>query len=463
MINLITDLISFTQPTNLDRESLSVIESIAKIKKVVNECITQFNNLENKTDEDYNNFLKQIKDYKNYIENLCKHYRDETLEIIQEFKDLIRALENIEETIEWIKKQSEFVQDLAKQNQDAIDKGTIVTKDEINKINTSLVKKINYSNRLYKPRFERVIQTAYVDNNYNSTLKKTHDEIKTELENMKNSGVEYLQLVFPIGIKTSDGSNNLFVSATDDNYKDTYDYIVSVCNNIGLKISTLKIHCHETNRVLTLERIKNTCGVESFKTQYLNLIKEIYNNYKTYTNKVIILNEQDYFYLGSSHVDFCINCIIELQNLGAKVSISTIQPFAINKMDSTVIDNLDFLSSNYYPPLSRNGLNASYPSMVNRMVNANDYKYGIIKMLSYNKPIYISEFGGQDIEESLDKPWIWSFTDDTTKGGKVQNLFLNIIIDLLNDNRIDGLAYWWELDTSLNNKIHKMTGVVDNE
>ena len=64
MINLITDLISFTQPTNFDRESLSVIESIAKIKKVVNECITQFNNLENKTDEDYKNFLNQITNYK---------------------------------------------------------------------------------------------------------------------------------------------------------------------------------------------------------------------------------------------------------------------------------------------------------------------------------------------------------------------------------------------------------------
>ena len=123
MINLITDLISFTQPTNLDRESLSVIESIAKIKTKINECINEFNNLE----KIFEDLTKDNNSFKN------------------EFREIIKSLENFNVTLEIINKQSEYIQELAKINQTNIDKGTIVTKDEINKINMSLKEKAKQS------------------------------------------------------------------------------------------------------------------------------------------------------------------------------------------------------------------------------------------------------------------------------------------------------------------------------
>ena len=141
MINLITDLISFTQPTNFDKESLSVIESIAKIQKVVNECITQFNNLEEKNEEDYNNFLNKIATYKNEVIEIINDIKNDNNSFKNEFREIIKALENFNVTLEIINKQSKYIQDLAKINQDNIDKGTIATKNEINNINMSLEEK----------------------------------------------------------------------------------------------------------------------------------------------------------------------------------------------------------------------------------------------------------------------------------------------------------------------------------
>lgn len=138
MINLITDLISFTQPSNLDRESLSVIESIAKIKTKINECINEFNNLENKTNEDYNNFRNEINSFKTSIEKICEDLTKDNNSFKNEFREIIRALENFNVTLEIINKQCEYIQELAKINQDNIDKGTIATENEIKEINTSL-------------------------------------------------------------------------------------------------------------------------------------------------------------------------------------------------------------------------------------------------------------------------------------------------------------------------------------
>lgn len=171
MINLITDLISFTQPTNLDKESLSVIESISKIQKVVNECITQFNNLENKTDEDYQNFLNQITNYKNEVIKIVNDIKNDNNSFKNEFREIIKSLENFNVSLEIIKKQSEFIQDLAKQNQDAIDKGTIATKDEINKINTTLEHIENSKTRVSIENFtgSDVEKMNYAINSFNNT------------------------------------------------------------------------------------------------------------------------------------------------------------------------------------------------------------------------------------------------------------------------------------------------------
>lgn len=135
MINLITDLISFTQPTNLDKESLSVIESISKLKNKANECILEFNKLEEKNNKDFNDLIISNNKFK------------------EEFKALIEDIENFNVSLKYINSQSQYVQELAKQNQDKIDSGDISSKQDIKLINLSLknkVEKTDVDNELNK-------------------------------------------------------------------------------------------------------------------------------------------------------------------------------------------------------------------------------------------------------------------------------------------------------------------------
>lgn len=132
MINFLPNFIQSTQPTVYDTESLTILESIGKVIEKVNNCIKEFNNLEIKTTNDYNNFLNEIKDYKEYCEELIQSYYNNVNATIEEFKHLIALLNGIDEIVSYVEEQSKFVQDLAKQNQDAINKGTIVTKDRYN-------------------------------------------------------------------------------------------------------------------------------------------------------------------------------------------------------------------------------------------------------------------------------------------------------------------------------------------
>ena len=136
MINLITDLINFTQPTNLDKESLSVIESIAKIKTVVNECIKQFNNLENKTNEDYNNFTSNLLNNFNELSENVNTFQEQ-------FTTLIEDIKTFNITLEYIASQTNYVQELAKQNHDKIVSAEVASKEDVKLINSTLKEKAN--------------------------------------------------------------------------------------------------------------------------------------------------------------------------------------------------------------------------------------------------------------------------------------------------------------------------------
>lgn len=146
MLDKLVKFINPTQCSVYDTESLTIIESVGKIIEKVNLCIEEFNNLEVKTTNDYNNFIEQINEYKKYIENLFNENLKENTLFKQEFRELIYQLNNLGFTLEYIKTQSKFVQDLAKYNQDQIDKGTVATVDQINDIKNNLSNRVNVMN-----------------------------------------------------------------------------------------------------------------------------------------------------------------------------------------------------------------------------------------------------------------------------------------------------------------------------
>lgn len=145
MIDLLSHLLSSTLPTGLDRESLSIIESCSKVENKMNECITSFNLLENKTNEDYNKFTNDVKNYKTEILNEFSKFKTDNESFKNMFTDMVNNLEKFNTSYELIMQQSKYVEDVAAKNIEIIASGENATKSDINKINTALDKILTFN------------------------------------------------------------------------------------------------------------------------------------------------------------------------------------------------------------------------------------------------------------------------------------------------------------------------------
>lgn len=179
MINKLVNFINSTQSTIYDTESLTILESIGKIIEKVNNCIEYFNQLENKTNDDYNNFISQIRDYKNEINELMKTYKGDVYEVYNEFKRSIENLDKINESVDYVKEQSEIVQKLAEENANKIKDGTIATHLDVDNAKTSVKEElsINMVNFVNVDKMSGNTDTEKIKNAITKAMEKNGGEI----------------------------------------------------------------------------------------------------------------------------------------------------------------------------------------------------------------------------------------------------------------------------------------------
>lgn len=149
MINPIIWRIESTQCSYYDTESLTTLEMVGKLVDKINSDINAYNNLENKTEDYYKKFTKDITNYKAQIEKLLKENNNEIIEFKDEFMELLNSINNINETIEYINRQSDEVQELAEKNKQAIESASVPTKADLTNLNNTLTQAINENKNIF--------------------------------------------------------------------------------------------------------------------------------------------------------------------------------------------------------------------------------------------------------------------------------------------------------------------------
>lgn len=434
MINLITDLISFTQPTNLDKESLSVIESIAKIKKVVNECITQFNNLEKKTEEDYENFLNQITNYKNEVIKIINDIKNDNNSFKNEFREIIKSLENFNVTLEIIKKQSEYIQDLAKINQDNIDKGTIATKDEINKINTSLEENTNdltTIKRKFKSEFGRNLYWADGSSGVVSEAKK-----KEQIDECVSVGID--SVVLPIQTKYNNGSM-VIVNDLDNDLK-----WLQYAQAQGLKVSCIKMH----NYRYTSDDIAS--NYTNFKTQYKTIIDTVSTKFQNMNIEIFtVMNEETQYFMGMDNADnsFILDLFTTVKAKGFKVGITTAGYNYSYRVSENILSKSDVICANTYVRIGSkrerttnlDSIKAWQEDSVNDWLTYMKGKYP-------NAEIILSETGCMDYWAALQTPSSFTYPSDLqiTTNNKAVDIYYTGMFETMSE-KVDRVWNWFNL------------------
>ena len=437
-------------------------------------CYDQFNNVTT-TENIYYYVQPSIGSVNNpaFTELLNYYNRDEVNDM---FKNILEQLNNYtlskEDVEEYIKTyiqdkvDDDFVRqcildaigngsDYAKKEEVSSLLDTKANKSDIETIKAQLDNVIN-STRKFLPKLDRSFIFGHVNGDNGEYTSKSDIEIKNELSKIKNLNFDGIHLILHIGINKSNGK--IFIAGSS-NYQNTINYIYETCCEYGLELRSLKLHCEQPGTQLKLETILSTCGLDSFKQQYLDLLRDITYNNKNIVKNIIVLNELTYFYTSDDYFEFCNDCINIVKNNGYDVSISCISPNDLLSMNDKLKSSVSFFSINHYPTLSHNGLKLNISkAILSYCFESNLFQCIEYLKKMYNKPIHITETGGMDIEEALSRPWDWAFNNNKLCDGEVQKVFLDIIFNNLNFEYIKSVCYWWDINSNLGNFIKYKKG-----
>lgn len=328
-------------------------------------------------------------------------------------------------------------------------KAAINEHDSQIKINKTNIENIRV--RKFSPKFDRIIYFSMSTDLFGNYTSKTKSELLDEIKKIYNLGCDGVYLIVHLSINKN--TNSLYI--TGENYSEIIRYIIDECKSIGLEIRAIKVHCEQSDDQLKLETINNTIGLDNFKTQYKTIITELINIVGKDINNFVIFNELPYMYANSSNESYSIEIVNYIQSYGYSVSISTADIEGLYLMGDNLKNNLDYFCLNFYPTITHNGFNTNLSDSINMVMDT-----GILNLIryikQYGKSFYISETGCLDFEESMSEPWYWTFNDMTPHNGYVQQIYLEVIFNLFND-LVDGVCYWWDLDSNLSSYIKKST------
>lgn len=401
LLNTIEDLrISISQISVYDFSVYSAIELYYNIANKLNEVIKQFMALGINVSEE---LIKQ---------NECLQYL------------LNEGLE-----IEVGKKIDELVAD------GTMD--TIINKNIFKALNDRIA---NVENTVYRRQFK---PKFYVSSYWSETTGNTgtytmvdENKVDEDIVKWKNHCVDGVTIIIHIGLNTS--TNRLFIGADLSLYN---QYINKLKDN-GLKVYAVKVH----KQNMTQSQISN---ISDFNNQWLYLLREIANNFISVTDRIFCFNEFANLYNNDSNLNFVLNCIQELKNIGFKVGISSQGEEEMYVMRDEIRSSLDILGINHYRYIS---------SKLNKTSNEDSYKSwnnsNVFKILYYlknhypNKEVIMSETGVQDYWEALAKPEYFNWSTKSPAGGKAQSIYLYGLLNTANVDYIDAVCWWYNFSTT---------------
>lgn len=313
--------------------------------------------------------------------------------------------------------------------------------------------------RMFLPDMSRPCDTAGIGTNLEFGWIKDNDYLAYYLDEIKEFNINKIYLIIN-NSPTQNGDVQIAYNNNEfDNWQDAFSKFIELLNERNMELLAIKLHTTVGNGCITLNEITNLTDFNTFKNKYKETLNELCNFFKKYTNNIVIFNEMDWLYLDNQYSGFINECFNIIKSHSLNASISTLNPYDYIKMPSDVKNNMSYWSTNFYPPVSLNGLEVPVSSMVSKVLLSDDYKKGLRYMLSSGKEVYISETGCMDKLDSLAQPWKWNnFTDSLNHYGKIQETFLEIIFIVFNNNKIKNLCYWFDIDSSLKTLVKKYNG-----
>lgn len=213
--------------------------------------------------------------------------------------------------------------------------------------------------------------------------------------------------------------------------------ITKICDYIkakGKRVFALKVH------TLGAE------NVERFRRYYERAIEDIAKLSKKCAERLIIFNESNLLH-EDSLTDWCIDVINLAKDVsGQKVSCSlSIKGHGFNAVPESIIEEMDFISINYYQDVGKKGRATTYEDCLTAWRYSNLLPF--IKTYKYYHPtkeIYITESGIMDFFNSYTNPENWSVGTGGLSHGETVRNYLGALMEVLNGN-VDGLASWYEI------------------
>lgn len=212
-----------------------------------------------------------------------------------------------------------------------------------------------------------------------------------------------------VAIKTnlSNGNNGDYVITLGTSKEYSYIDVLKQLTLYHFNIRALKFHQPETSegewiRTDSSEEHKEEIlnYIVKWKQFVINKVKE-FSNYCTF-DTVSISNETSMWDCNTPYCEKLLELVIELKNLGYKVTISTNN---INsKIYNKIVSNLSILGYNWYPPISYKGLNTIYTKDISQILIEGFYNNLNKSNIIDNKRIWITETGTLPYEFGLVNP-----------------------------------------------------------
>ena len=291
------------------------------------------------------------------------------------------------------------------------------------------IQKVNNAYRSFKPMFGHCVDWS----SYTTNTNWGEEQIKTEIDSLVSYGVEKLSVT----IQTRCVNGTVSLVSDLERFKKCLDY----ANEKGLETTTIKVHCNQFRKAIESNAYDNN----NLKQQWLNILNDIGEYFKSYCEYFVVINEGENLFLGSTHEEFLLNCLNVGKSKGFKSGFTPSSSEGWDKLPESVKYLSDFIAFNCYPNISLKGLKTSYEDVVNAFEVYGLNNWIDIHKKKYNKPIIISEIGCEDRESCLACTYVWDFGNgENFNDGKVQNIMLKGIFEYLKDNNnLDGIYYWF--------------------
>lgn len=267
------------------------------------------------------------------------------------------------------------------------------------------------------------------DDSGNAVWVATKDQIEGQINDFEHL-IDELVLVFHLIYYPPENTFRFIESI--ENLKHGVEY----ARSRGITTSTLKVHCDAPSSLIT------SFGEENFWKLYDQRIGELCDSFSVYDIEYFVaFNEQNHLYKASSpYLTRVHNILNNVKARGYKALITPNDIWDFTSLSDSTINILDAISVNLYPKLSNKLDKTTYDDSI---AGWNEYVPFFEYLNTFNKPIFVSEFGCIDNWQALNSTGGWSFDSTFTGKGLVQDICYRGFLESDIPQYIDSAWIWF--------------------